>query len=202
MKIHSHFFAIDGPNGIGKTSVIEELKLLTGNLQTEFIFTKEPTTSTLGMFIRENQDGYHSSSLAALVAADRYHHLDTVIIPNLQQGRTVVTDRYLASSLVYQLQDGVAAEFVLQLNSLIILPQLYFILTGNDEIIDARLKTRNGLTRFERNTQAEKETLLFAGAATRLELLGVKVISIDNTTRAAEETAKLILKEILKLENN
>jgi hypothetical protein len=44
--------------------------------------------------------------LACLVAADRYNHLDTEIRPERTSGRTVICDRYLASTLVLQARDG------------------------------------------------------------------------------------------------
>ena len=116
MQITPHFIAIDGPNGVGKSTIIEGLK---GRLQDRienYKFTKESTSSSLGTFIREHQNEYTARCLAALVAADRYDHLEKTIQPNLQAGRTVITDRYIAASLVYQLLDGLSLEFIMQLN--------------------------------------------------------------------------------------
>ncbi|MDT0443469.1 hypothetical protein [Streptomyces johnsoniae] len=44
--------------------------------------------------------------MAHLIAADRYHHLDTEIRPAFRRGEIVVSDRCLASSLVPQVMDG------------------------------------------------------------------------------------------------
>ncbi|MEU6071861.1 hypothetical protein ABZ864_47440 [Streptomyces sp. NPDC047082] len=45
-------------------------------------------------------------AMACLVAADRYHHLAQEIRPALQRGNVVLCDRYIASSLVLQVIDG------------------------------------------------------------------------------------------------
>lgn len=196
MKIHPHFIAIDGPNGVGKSSVIEELKVFNSPITAKATFTKEPTTSPLGAFIRTNQDKYHGHSLAALVAADRYDHIERIITPALSAGQIVITDRYLASSLVYQVIDGLTSSFVLELNSQILLPSIYFILTCNEDVIAERLSTRAELTRFELGNKSKVENQLFKKSKEILRSLNITVVEVDTSTSTAPETAQIILKEI------
>lgn len=54
MKLSESLFVIDGPNGVGKTTVIEHLKELVDACHSPCIFTKEPTNSLLGNFIRQH----------------------------------------------------------------------------------------------------------------------------------------------------
>ncbi len=197
MQIHKSFIAIDGPNGAGKSTLIELLKNELQHSMQTVVFTKEPTNSKLGQFIRSNQHVYHGKELGALVAADRYYHIANLILPELENGKIVITDRYLASSLVYQQIDGLSTEFILSLNSEIILPSIYFILKVSEITLQKRLSERNELTRFESSENRIRESALYDNAGSILDKLGVKVIYIDNDIVSAEENAIMVLREIL-----
>jgi dTMP kinase len=72
----------------------------------------------------------------------------------------VICDRYLASTLVLQARDGIAASYLLALNEGIHLPGLAVILTAEPEIITARLDRRGRHDRFEHDpAAASTETL-------------------------------------------
>lgn len=64
----------------------------------EACFTKEPTDNELGCFVREYAERFDGISVACLVAADRYQHLRDEIVPQLEKGKIVITDRYVLSS--------------------------------------------------------------------------------------------------------
>jgi dTMP kinase len=133
MNTHRGFFvAIDGPSGIGKTTLTG---LLADQLTTygcSVMATKEPTATPLGSLARFGTDDYHGLTLACLVAADRYQHLEHEIRPALQAGRIVLCDRYLASSLVLQRMDGVSPEFVWQLHQHADRPAVTLRAPGNE----------------------------------------------------------------------
>lgn len=198
MKVCNRFFAIDGPNGVGKSTIVESLKQHFDRKRIDCLFTKEPTTSELGSFIITNQNVYKAHTLAALVAADRYDHIEKVISPNLNAGKMVISDRYFASSLVYQVQDGLTYEFIDNLNSAIILPVLYFILTADVETILNRLKSRNRLTRFESYGLCRQEVELFDKAVAILKHKGVMVQVVSNQFSSIDETAERIFDEIMQ----
>jgi dTMP kinase len=65
--------------------------------------------------VRAGTDTYRGMALACLVAGDRHHHLATEILPALQAGKIVVCDRYLPSSLVLQVIDGLEPDTVWRL---------------------------------------------------------------------------------------
>ena len=195
MKIHQQFIVVDGPNGVGKSTIIDSIKSQLNTTETDFIVTKEPTNTELGDFIRANQNVYWSKTLAALVAADRYNHIEKLITPALYQGKIVISDRYIASSLVYQVLDGLSYEFILHLNSEIILPSLYFILAASPGTLSKRLNKRDSLTRFEVDKQAD-EGKLFAEAGKFLMQKGVVVHFVNNESRTTEETTREIMSKI------
>ena len=178
------FIAIDGPNGAGKTVLLEEIeksmkkRIKDKNIQ--FYKTKEPTNSVLGKFVRDISEVVTGNSLACLVSADRYEHLKNEVIPELKKGKIVITDRYILSSLILQVMDGVKESFILNLNSKIIKPDLQLAIFAEEEIIQNRLKQRDKLTRFEKNNQSRKEINNMKKGIDKLRKLNVEVLCINN----------------------
>lgn len=164
-----------------------------------FVRTKEPTTSELGIYIRNNQDKYSKEALACLVAANRYEHLETVVTPGIRTGKVVVCDRYYPSTLVYQLMDGLELSFVEGLNKQILIPHLTIFLTAEEDVIKARLKERNQLTRFERDQK--KEIQFYQDARSLLESKDWNIMTVDTTAQDALVIAKGIVSEIKKILN-
>lgn len=190
----------DGPNGVGKTTVISAVCDLLNHDGNSLVRTKEPTTSELGIHIRENQDRYSKEVLACLVAANRYEHVETVIAPGIQAGNVVLCDRYFPSSLVYQLMDGLELSFVEGLNQQILVPHLTIFLTANEEVVKTRLRERDQLTRFE--SDQKKEIQLYQEAQTLLESKGWNILSIDTGSQTVSAIAELIVQEIKKIIND
>ena len=129
------FVAIDGPNGVGKTTLLEEIEKIIKSKNIQLYKTKEPTNSILGNFIREISEEINGDTLACLVSADRYEHLKNEIIPELEKGKIVITDRYVLSSLILQVIDGVKENFILNLNSQIIKPDLQLAIFADEKVI-------------------------------------------------------------------
>jgi dTMP kinase len=101
------FIAFEGGEGVGKTTQIRLLAEWLRSREVAVSTTREPGATPLGGKIRamllESADNAPSPRAEALLfAADRAHHVDTVIRPALDAGRVVLTDRYVDSSLAYQ----------------------------------------------------------------------------------------------------
>lgn len=104
------FVTFEGGDGGGKST---QIPLLEKWLQSEsspfqgaeVTVTKEPGGSPLGAQIRElilHSDHVSDRAEALLYAADRAHHVETVVRPALDAGGIVIGDRYLDSSVAYQ----------------------------------------------------------------------------------------------------
>lgn len=99
------FVSFEGGDGSGKTTQIGLLGDWFARLGHEVVVTREPGGTTLGAELRRlvlHGEDMAPRTEALLYAADRAHHVSTVVRPALERGAVVVTDRYLDSSVAYQ----------------------------------------------------------------------------------------------------
>ena len=187
------FITIDGPGGSGKTATTAALAALLRSHSHIVHETAEPTKGPIGTLIRAMVNQLHGHALACLVAADRYHHLDTEIQPQRAAGHIVICDRYLASTLVLQARDGLPVPYLLAVNDGIDLPDLAVILSATPDTITARLDQRGRHDRFEHHPDSARiETALFADAAVTLVGMGVKVCHVDTGQHTPPQAASQI----------
>ncbi|MFD3539785.1 dTMP kinase [Streptomyces sp. NPDC058662] len=187
------FITVDGPSAVGKSTTLEELDRLLRNDGRPVFRTAEPSGSALGQFTRTSAAFLTGHALACLVAANRYEHVEVELRPMREAGFTVISDRYLASSLVLQRLDGVSEQFVLDLNREIMLPDLAVILTAEPDTIAARLKKRGVRHRFHYDPGApSREIDLYAEATQTLMGMGVQVLVLDSTATAPTDVARRI----------
>lgn len=108
------FIAVEGPDGSGKTTQIDFIrKHLAARGLHNVETTREPGGTDKGKQIRAailDGQGVAPKSEALLYAADRSHHVASLIDPTLKSGGVVVTDRYIDSSLAYQAAGRELAE--------------------------------------------------------------------------------------------
>jgi dTMP kinase len=101
-----YFLSFEGGDGVGKSTHSRLLGRWLGEVTgREVVVTREPGGTTLGAQLRNavlHGDDMDARTEALLYAADRAHHVATVVRPALERGAIVVTDRYLDSSVAYQ----------------------------------------------------------------------------------------------------
>jgi dTMP kinase len=181
---------IDGPGGSGKTAAVAALAAKLRSRGGLVHVTAEPSTGPIGTLTRAMVNEIRGYALACVVAADRYHHLDTEIRPRRAAGHLVICDRYLASTLVLQARDGLAVRWLLALNEGIDLPDLAVILSASPAIISARLDQRGRHDRFENDpAPAATEAAMYRDAATALAGLGVPIARIDTSLLTPQQVA-------------
>ncbi len=100
------FITLEGGDGSGKTTQAELLRdWLSGEGRT-VLRTREPGGTEVGVEIREivlhHRGDISPRAEALLYAADRAHHVATVVRPALERGEGVIQDRYIDSSVAYQ----------------------------------------------------------------------------------------------------
>lgn len=184
--------AVDGPNGSGKTTIISKLNELLEDKGYNVCITKEPTETELGRFVRQFAEEHEGLSLACLVAADRYEHVKNEIVPELKNGKIVITDRYILSSFILQEIDGVDTDFILNINSNIIKPDLQVAVHVEESILQERLSERPILTRFEKNNQSCKELFYMEQGIKTLHNENIVILEICNDGNLQENLNKII----------
>ncbi|MCF6296062.1 MAG: dTMP kinase [Flavobacteriaceae bacterium] len=194
------FISIDGPNGVGKSTLIEKLKLTLSDIKYDFLHTKEVTNSSIGQLIHRYLGDLTPNSLACLIAADRYNHIETKIKPNLLRGINVISERYFPSSLVYQIIDGCSLDFVKSINNEILIPDISIIINASTSTLERRLKSRIFLDKFEQvENNRTQEVKLFNKAEYILKELNWNVMTIDNSDGKLEHNVNTLKSIILNL---
>jgi len=155
------FIAFEGGEGSGKSTQSKMLKEWFEAQGIEVILTREPGGTELGRGLRDillsKETGHISPRAEALLyAADRAHHVYSVIRPNLEAGRVVITDRYMDSSIAYQGAGRIlSSEEVARISRWAtesLTPHLTIILDQAPEI---------GLARISEGDRLESETIDF-----------------------------------------
>lgn len=105
--MRSLFISLDGPDGVGKSTQIELLRdwLVAGGR--EVLICRDPGATRLGEKIRHlllhaDDVAISRKSELLLYMASRAQMVDELIVPALEAGKTVLSDRYLLASVVYQ----------------------------------------------------------------------------------------------------
>ena len=97
---------LEGGDGAGKTTQAAALEEWLRGEGREVVRTREPGGSEVGVLIRDivlhHRGDIAPRAEALLYAADRAHHIETVVQPALTRGAVVIQDRYLDSSVAYQ----------------------------------------------------------------------------------------------------
>lgn len=138
-ELPGDFIVVEGADGAGTTT---QSKRLAEQLGAEWTF--EPTDMDIGRKVDEmiSSDSYSPETVALGFAADRMVHLEEKVIPMLENGVNVVSDRYLHSSLVYQPVMGADRDWVKKLNRTALKPDLTLVLDISAEVGMSRVEQR------------------------------------------------------------
>lgn len=148
------FLAIEGIDGSGKTTTMGEIERFLLSRGHVVHRTAEPTGYEIGRTIRslltcKQERAFLHHELALLFAADRLRHLAEEIEPALAAGKTVISDRYLFSSLAYQ-SVRLPYEWVKELNRFARLPDIVIYIEVSIETALSRItRFREGVEIFE-----------------------------------------------------
>ncbi|MGN0812525.1 MAG: dTMP kinase [Candidatus Coproplasma sp.] len=117
------FITFEGCEGCGKSTQVRLLSQKLDELGVEYIVTREPGGSDVAEQIRKIILDSHNTAMcdeceALLYAAARIQHLKEIVEPALSQGKLVICDRYVDSSLAYQgYARGLGEEYIIEINS-------------------------------------------------------------------------------------
>lgn len=141
------FITFEGGDGSGKTTQVSLLASWLESQGHNVLLTREPGGTDVGVELRNivlhRKGALAPRAEALLYAADRAHHIYSVVRPALEAGTTVVQDRYLDSSVAYQGAGRVLEEDEVRDLSLWategLLPDLTIVLDAPADYLRARI---------------------------------------------------------------
>ena len=148
MQKRGAFIVIEGLDGSGKTT---QARLLVQKLRSghNVVYTTEPSRGKIGSFIREcclfEEKRLDSATEALLFAADRIEHIQNEVVPALNKGLLVISDRYLYSSLAYQGSTGLSLEWIEAINKHALKPDLAVFIDVAPETVMQRLNRKKSV---------------------------------------------------------
>jgi len=200
------FIALEGIDGSGKST---QVKLLAERLKQaghKVYTTFEPTDSPIGSVIRNifnHRIEADHRVIAGLFVADRLDHLlnkTNGILKKLEEGFTVITDRYYFSSFAYQ-GAHVSLDWVIEANSLsaeLLRPDLNIFIEISPEISMLRLnKGRSSMELYETLDNLKKVKEKYFEAIDRLRHQE-QIFFIDGN-QTPEIIAEEIWNEVVRL---
>lgn len=197
------FIAVEGGDGAGKST---QVQLLADNLRTlgqDVVITREPGGSPIAEKIRHvvldvANLGLNERAEALLFAASRAEHVASTIQPALDAGKTVISDRFMDSSIAYQgIARGLGLEHIRNLNLWAtnnLVPDLTIILD---------VEAEHGLNRVADPNRLEEESTEFHAvvrdAFLQLATLSPERYLVVSANKPADEIAKLIFERVQSL---
>ncbi|MDR0372703.1 MAG: dTMP kinase [Nitrososphaerota archaeon] len=157
------FVVIEGLDGSGKTT---QAKILAQRLSETYstYLTAEPSRGKIGTFIRERclyeQTRLPIEAEALLFAADRIEHMQTELKPALDQGKLVICDRYLYSSLAYQGSSGLSLDWIKTINARALQPDFSIFLDVSPERVLERLHRKKSVMETMETQRKVREVYL------------------------------------------
>lgn len=192
------FVAFEGANGVGKTTVINGVYSRLQQDKIDAFITKEPSDSKIGILSREIADQISGKPLACLVAADRFYHVENVIMPEIYNGKLVLCDRNILSAFVFNKMDNLSYEYTEKLYEGLIYPDVVILLYASPSVVHKRLMQRNNLTRYEKEKVGFEQQIIDESVE-YLEKRDVKVYKISTEVSIGDtitETYNIIKKYI------
>ncbi|MGX7107281.1 dTMP kinase [Hutsoniella sourekii] len=162
--LRQRFISIEGPDGSGKSTVVKQLGQRLQERGLDPLLTREPGGSPIAEQIREvilhtGNTAMDIRTETLLYAAARRQHLSETILPALEAGRLVITDRYVDSSLAYQgAARDIPMELVWQINQFAIedfLPSLTLLIDVPSQVGLDRIHQARGQRQYDRLDQED-----------------------------------------------
>ncbi|MEM2975935.1 MAG: dTMP kinase [Candidatus Bathyarchaeia archaeon] len=193
MKKRGLLICVEGLDGCGKTTQAKILVKKLRRIGYNAVYTAEPTSGKIGRFIKKYclHGGKRVSNIveALLFAADRYEHVATEIIPALKDGKIVVSDRYLYSSLAYQGAAGLNLDWIRRINEHAIPPNLAIFIDVEPNTVIKRLKPKKSvMENLETQRKVREVYLKFVENG--------ELVRVDGN-KSKREVAKEILSTVL-----
>ncbi len=143
------FICLEGIDGSGKTTVAHHLVEALKQNGYSAVYTAEPSEGAIGRIVKKSilQGGRRFPRVleAVLFAADRVDHIEREVKPLLNEGKIIVCDRYLYSSISYQGADSTMLKWVREINKHAIQPDLAVYIDVPPEVVIDRIRRKKSI---------------------------------------------------------
>lgn len=198
----SFFITIEGGEGSGKTTIIQMLEEELNKRNKKCIVTREPggidiAEQIRGIILNVNNTKMDSRTEALLYAAARVQHLAEKVLPALNEGKIVLCDRYIDSSLVYQgIGRGLGIENVESINMFACqhMPKLTIFLDCRPEVGFERIRVNAREVNRLDLEKMEFHQMVYNGYKKIASMFPNRIKSVNAERELAE-----VFKDVLKL---
>jgi dTMP kinase len=142
------FIVIEGLDGSGKTT---QATILANKLSAKYkvLCTAEPSHGKIGTFIRQSclyeETRLPTEAEALLFASDRIEHMHNELLPAITEGKLVICDRYIYSSLAYQGSAGLSLDWIKTINARALEPDFALYIDVSPEHVLERLQRKRSV---------------------------------------------------------
>ncbi len=186
------FIVLEGIDGAGTTT---QARFLTRYLKREYgadvLQTFEPSRSYVGIYIRQilgrhvlKDDGerYSDRAISALFLADRWLHIENEVLPAIEKGQHVISDRYYLSSFAYQRVKGRPLDELIAMHAGLPSPDLTLFLDISAEIGGARRAHRGGVQEIYEVDEFQRRVVeQYHAAIDKMKDKGDNIVMLDGT---------------------
>lgn len=195
----SIFVSIEGTDGVGKSTQIENIEKYFEEKGIPYVITREPGGTEIGEKIRDiildnNNSEMSDMTEALLYAASRAQHVKEIIKPAIDAGKAVICDRFVDSSLAYQGYGRMLGEPVTVINEFAVdgyMPDLTFVICLNPEIGIGRIDS-NFKDRLESETMSFHQKV-FQGYLELEKKYPQRIVAIDGSDTVDEIKTEIYL---------
>ena len=198
------FICFEGIDGSGKTT---HSRLIVGylcSLGFDAVYTTEPTRYSLpGRKLRESffaTERLPVEEEFRLFLEDRKIHLKDEVIPQLKDGKIVVTDRYYFSSVAYQGSRGLDWQYILEENlKIALVPNIVLLLDLNADVAVSRIATdrEEGVNTFEKKESLQRVREIYLRLAQKYSNL-IHVLDVNKPIQDVQEEIQNFIVEFLR----
>jgi len=183
------FICIEGLDGSGKTTHAHRI---VRNLQKkgfDAVYTTEPSRGELGKFIRssvlQGKKRVPRVVEALLFAVDRVEHLEKTVKPALKEGKIVISDRCVYSSLAYQGAAGLDLEWIEEINRMALPADLTVYIDVPPEVVVERItRKKSVMEKLETQRRVKKVYMKYVENG--------KLVPVDGDKRKGEVTQNIL----------
>lgn len=206
------YIALEGIDGSGKTTQVEELAEYFKSKGKEVVLTREPRKEGLiGDIVQQVLTGkvkMSSVGLQYLFSADRHLHQEEVILPALKEGKVIISDRCFWSAIVYGILDRMKSNYdykmadallvsqsILSMYHQFIVPDYTFLLKVTLQTAMSRIAGKDDIKEiYEDREKLEKVIEGYNWLAKKFK----KEITVADGEGNVEKVTESIVKEIFK----